>query len=391
MYSVVITRSNAVAPDPRVEKTARWLSEQGYKVTVLGWDRERTSQKKELRDGYLILRYQMPATYGGGLNNLWKFLLFNIWIGWKLLFSDFDVVHACDFDTVIPAWFAARFKRKKIVFDIFDLHSEAHFGTSKVWIRKTIQSMERFFINHSDAVIIVDDSRRKQIKGTKPRKLEVIYNVPDVSLVESVRAFERSEIKEENLKRRLRIGYVGVLQEGRMLMELLDLVGKSDDFELFIAGFGLLEDIVKKSSQEYPNIHFFGKVSYEEALRIYSKCDVVFAVYDPNVPNHRYSSPNKVFEAMALGKPVIVASGMGIDNIVKSEELGFVIKYGDKNELLSTLNLVKSYSNEKMALWSKKLIDLFAKKYSSDKMKLRLQNLYNKLLEEKGGRMVDEK
>jgi glycosyltransferase involved in cell wall biosynthesis len=98
-----------------------------------------------------------------------------------------------------------------------------------------------------------------------------------------------------------------------------------------------------------------------------------------------------VFEAMALGKPVIVASGMGIDNIVKGEELGFVIKYGNKNELLSTLNLVRSYSNEKMELWSKKLIDLFAKKYSSDKMKLRLQNLYNKLLEEKGEKMVDEK
>ena len=43
-------------------------------------------------------------------------------------------------------------------------------------------------------------------------------------------------------------------------------------------------------------------------------------MYDPNVPNHRYSAPNKFYEALALGKPIVVAKGTGID--VEVERLG---------------------------------------------------------------------
>ncbi|KUK22616.1 MAG: Glycosyltransferase [Thermotoga petrophila] len=380
MTNVVILRSNTVDPDPRVEKIAWWLSQSGYKVTILGWDREKISRRKEVRQGYLIIRYQKRATYGGGLKNLLKFLMFNLWIGWELLFLNFDVVHACDFDTVIPAWLVARLKRKKVVFDIFDLHSEAHFGSSKGLVRRILQSMESFFINHSDAVIIVDDSRREQIRGTRPRRLEVIYNVPDTSLVEEVNSFEKVESKEDSMKRRLKIGYVGALQRGRMLIELLDLVGKSKDFELFIAGFGLLEGDVKKVSQEHHNIHFFGKVSYEEALRIYSKCDVIFAVYDPDVPNHRYSSPNKVFEAMALGKPIIVAEGTGVDQLVRSANLGFVVRYGDVRHLAEVFNKIKQMSLDELKSMRERAVELFRTKYSPQLMRHRLLSVYSNLL-----------
>jgi hypothetical protein len=81
------------------------------------------------------------------------------WIFWKLLFLKFHVFHVCAIDTVIPSWFVSRLKGKKVVFDIFDIHSEAHFGNSKNLFCKTLKFVENFFINHVDAVIIVDDSR----------------------------------------------------------------------------------------------------------------------------------------------------------------------------------------------------------------------------------------
>ena len=112
-----------------------------------------------------------------------KCAMTQFWISWKLLFLKFDVVHACALDTVIPSWFVARLKGKKGVFDIFDIHSEAHFGNSKNGFRKTLKFVENFFINHVDAIIIVDDSRCHQIDGTNRRRLEVIYNVPDGGLI----------------------------------------------------------------------------------------------------------------------------------------------------------------------------------------------------------------
>ncbi|WP_448378983.1 glycosyltransferase family 4 protein [Fervidobacterium sp.] len=380
MSLVVIARSNAVSPDPRVEKTALWLSQSGYEVLVLAWDRENKAPGKEFQQGYCIVRYRRRAVYGAGLKNLLKFLMFNFWIFWKLLFLKFDVVHACDLDTVVPSWFAARLKGKKVVFDIFDIHSEAHFGNSKNLLRNILKFVEKFFINHADAVIIVDDSRRQQIDGTKPRRLEVIYNVPDRSLIEVALNSQMVESRENVENRRLRIGYVGVLQEGRMLKELLELVGNSENLELYIAGFGILEDEVEKAVEKYSNVYFFGKVSYEQALKIYSKCDVIFAVYDPTIPNHRYSSPNKVFEALALGIPVIVAKGTGIDNLVVAESIGYVVEYGNLEEIKSVFYEVWHWSVEERKAFAERAMRLFLDKYSPEKMKERLLSTYSSLM-----------
>lgn len=91
-----------------------------------------------------------------------------------------------------------------------------------------------------------------------------------------------------------------------------------------------MEKIVEEASKNYININYYGQVDYETALKIYSISDVMFAIYDPNVPNHKYSAPNKVYEAMFLGKPIIVAKDTGIDQIVKNNEMGIVINYTEE-------------------------------------------------------------
>jgi len=56
----------------------------------------------------------------------------------------------------------------------------------------------------------------------------------------------------------------------------------------------------------------------------------MFAVYDPAVPNHRYSAPNKVYEAMMLGKPLIVAKNTGFDVLIEKEGIGLSIEYSQQ-------------------------------------------------------------
>jgi hypothetical protein len=62
------------------------------------------------------------------------------------------------------------------------------------------------------------------------------------------------ESRENVENRRLRRGYVGILQEGRMLKELVELVGNSENLELYIAGFGILEDEVEKAVKKYSKL-----------------------------------------------------------------------------------------------------------------------------------------
>lgn len=68
-----------------------------------------------------------------------------------------------------------------------------------------------------------------------------------------------------------------------------------------------------------------------------SKGKVLFAVYNPDVPNNRLSAPNKFYESLALGKPIIVCRGTGIDKLVKKYNLGLSIPY-NANEFYKALN-----------------------------------------------------
>src|SRR3972149_1217216 len=127
--SVVICRSNPVAPDPRVEKTAVALVENGYKVSILGWDRTGGLVKQQSLAGFdkiKINRLAISAAYGRG----WRNLIALIRWEWSLLSwlihrrAEYEIIHACDFDTAIPALLVKWVFGKKMIYDIFDFYAD---------------------------------------------------------------------------------------------------------------------------------------------------------------------------------------------------------------------------------------------------------------------------
>ena len=102
----------------------------------------------------------------------------------------------------------------------------------------------------------------------------------------------------------------------------------------------------------------------------------MFAMYDPKHPNHTYSAANKVYEAMLLGKPIIVANNTGMDKIVRSENMGYTIDFTQEAfvELLDYLSENKEELFEK----SKNAYDAHAR-YSWEEMEQRIIVLYEHL------------
>jgi len=174
----------------------------------------------------------------------------------------------------------------------------------------------------------------------------------------------------------LTLTYVGALSEKRFIKSAIEIIKDIPNITLHIAGMGTLTEYAKDMSSKYTNINFHGMVDYKEALKLYSKTDLMFALYDPGVPNHKYSAPNKVYEAMMLGKPIIVAKNTGMDKIVKDNEMGLIINYSEKefkNLLFSILD--KSINLEELGTNAKRAYQ----NYSWCEMKERLVNLYKKI------------
>lgn len=372
---VVFCRSNPIAPDPRVEKEAKALVDAGYEVQAIGWDRSASLPLVEEISGVQVQRLHIRARFGHGLGNLPSLLRWQLGLAVWFFRNHkmYDVIHACDFDTVLPAIIMKMLFGKTLVYDIFDFYS-AHLRRTPEWIKRLIRAVDYWAISRADAVIIVDDARREQIRGSKPGHLEVIYNSPDDV---------RSSLKQDDFVfpsgADLRIAYVGLLQVERGLFEILQVMERHRNWSLVIAGFGGDETEIAARSSMLENVRFLGRVSYDVALRLSFVADVLFATYDPNIPNHRFSSPNKVFESMMLAKPIIVAEHTNMDKMVEKYQCGIIAPYGNVNALEMALTQLEKDPEMRQQLGENGRV-AYNTEYGWHIMRSRLLGLYRKIL-----------
>lgn len=372
---ILILRSNPIAPDPRVEKEARSLQKAGYTVSVLGWDRSGSLSTNEDTGGLHIQRLPIRAGYARGLMNFWPLLRWEF----ALLFwlvrrrNEYDILHACDFDTVLPALLCARLFKKKIVYDIFDFYAD-HLRATPEAYKNIIRRLDLWAINTADGVILVDDARKAQISGSQPRRLSVIYNSPEDLPVAIQFEPERPGVS-------LRLAYIGLLQVERGLLDVLQVLRAHPKWHLDMAGFGGDQEQILAAAEEMPNVTWHGRVPYAAAIELSARADVLFALYDPGIPNHRFSSPNKLFEAMLLGKPILVARGTNMDEIVLKTGCGLVVEYHKIDQLEQAIHRLEQNPALRSQMGAKAR-QAYEQEYGWATMEQRLQALYAAMIQE---------
>lgn len=369
--SVCIIRSNPVKPDSRVEKEAYSLTKAGYSVHILAWDRGSDILESDdyivvANEQIAITRLGHPATYGEGFKNIKSYLAFQLHMRKWLKTKNFDVIHACDFDTAFFSRGIARKYKSKFVFDIFDFI----YGRPRNLFQNCVKKAQLRIINRADATIICTEDRCKQIEGSYPRQLIVLHNTPAIS-----------QLNEKSFKidctERIKIVYVGILQDSRLLKEIADVVAESKELELHIGGFGKYESYFNEISQSCDNIFFYGRLSYDETLSLEKACDIMIAIYDPEIENHQYAAPNKFYESLLLGKPILMAAGTGMSSVVEENQIGILIKYSKEGFKEGIKQLVELRDQwEKM---EKEMQRLYYEQYSWSEMESRLVRLYEKL------------
>ncbi|MCU9816209.1 glycosyltransferase [Paraclostridium sp. AKS73] len=196
-----------------------------------------------------------------------------------------------------------------------------------------------------------------------------VHNTPKTS--------DNLKKSKEKLERKKRIFYGGILSDNRMIEETMKICSRNQDWELIVAGFGPIEEKCKKYDENFSNIKFIGKLAYKDIIQNTINSDVVFACYDPSVPNHRYSSPNKLYEAMMCKKPIIVCENTGIDKIIVEENIGLSCEFNEKsleNAFKTLLEDEEIYNI--MASNSRKLYET---KYKWEIMEKRLSDMYENI------------
>lgn len=324
---ILFLRANPVSPDSRVEKEVAALKEAGHDVSIFAWDRSKNCSnyldKVDIGGNRIdITRCGIESEFGAAPI---KMLVPLIRFQFKLLayllknIRKFDVIHACDFDTAFVSVLLGKLFHKKCVYDIFDYYVDAFDVPG--FLKGIIAALDRVAMNLADKVIVCTRKRIQQIPPIQAEKIYVVQNTPDISHV------QKEEVPSDRYA--IHIAYFGILQEGRLVKELADVVSRNSDWHLDIGGFGLLAPYISDMADKHENITFYGKIDYQTVLKMETRNDILTAIYTPENKNHRYAAPNKFYEAMALGKPLIVCRDTFVDEYVQQLDCGEVIDYSE--------------------------------------------------------------
>ena len=351
---VLMLLTNAFNPDPRVHQEASALIQKGYNVKILCWDRDIKETAFEIIDGVKVERIYIRSTHGRGTTQILFLLLF--WLkGYSSgLAYNFDIVHCHDFDTLPLGYALAKSKDAKLVYDAHESYIDM-LGNLPAWLRKTIYTLENFFLGKIDLLITVGEILRRSLAKRGAENTCVVGNWKDPDRFK----FPKNIIEQE--KKRLKISgsqlvvsFIANLGEERQVPQLIKAIQSSPDLFLIIGGNGSCRAMVEDAARKHSNICYLGFVNPDQIPLYTAISDIVFYGFDPLNKNARYSAPNKLFEALAAGKAVITGDFGEIGRIVKKWECGIILKTYSGGEIKRELDKLNPENLEKYQLNSKK-------------------------------------
>lgn len=332
---VVFIRCNDIVSDSRAKKYIEFYRNNDIDYKIIAWDR--TGQNPDQPN---TIYYTGKSKYNqGGIRAVvdrikWMQFVFKT----LKLFKQSLKIHACDLDAAFPAVLFKRQSRKPqyVLFDVFDWFSDTLYNSSR-YVLLAFKYMERIAVKHSDHIIICEEERVSQIPYSIEGKYSVLQNIP--SFYDNSFLYKDKSCDFGNGK--ITLSYVGGFTTDRCLDVLIQ--GATNGlYNLLIAGYGskaILEQI--EAGKDSPCLKYFGKVNYTDGLRIMYNSDIIYAAYSKTNPNHFYAAPNKYYEAMFVGKPIITTKGINVAEKVMRNQIGFEIgeTYNDLCELLSSIDI----------------------------------------------------
>ena len=128
------------------------------------------------------------------------------------------------------------------------------------------------------------------------------------------------------------------------------------------------------------NIYYYGRISYDEALSLEQQCDIMLAIYDPTIENHRFAAPNKFYESLMLGKPVVMVRGTGMSQVVENNDIGVLIDYSKEGFICGINKLIER--KDEWNSMGNRMKDIYQNQYCWDEMENRLTQIYMELQNE---------
>lgn len=370
---ILISVTSDLSTDQRVNRTATTLKEAGYRVLVIGRALKTSTEVSPKR--YRTLRFKLWAEKGPMF-----YALYNIRLFWFLLWHHADILLSNDLDTLPANFLASRLKKIPLVYDSHEYFTGVPELVNRPKVQGIWKKIERFCLPKVDYAITVNESIARLFKGEYNKDFSVIRNVPLITkLFLNDRETLRKELGLPASKKIIILQGAGINID-RGSEELVESMNYLPEYLLLIIGGGdvipdLKKIVLEKNLQS--QVRFIAKQPIE-ILRKYTAASNLGATLDKaNNINYKLSLPNKLFDYIHAGIPVLTSDLPELKNIVIGYNIGKVCPDHDPKNI-SNLIMEMLSSDEQIKIWEENAA-IAAKELNWDKEKEKLLSIFKKI------------
>ncbi|GAP20917.1 glycosyltransferase [Leptolinea tardivitalis] len=331
---------------------ARYLRQKGHDVTVIASPVNYLTGKSSSRgkwidrqvdeNGIVILRaYTYPAWHRSFFHRVITFLSF-------MVSSFFAALSVEQVDFVwgtsppifqgITAWLTARLKGAQFLFEVRDLWPEFAIAIGVLKnpiIIRLSRWLEHFLYSHADQVIVNSPGYVDYVTSRGARSVKLIPNGADVEMFQSDRGDQqKKEWGLEGKKIVLYAGAHGISNDLGVVLKSADLLRERKDIAFVFVGDGKEKSNLIKQAEylNLPNVKFLPSVNKNSIASVFAGATICLAILKP-LEWYKTTYPNKVFDAMAAGKPVLLCIDGVIRQLVEGADAGMFAQPGNPEDI----------------------------------------------------------
>lgn len=251
-----------------------------------------------------------------------------------------DLIYTTGLDTLMAVYDYAMAHKTRVVYEVADLRESYIKDSKKSVIKRIIDwkicHTERKKFDCVDLLVLTSMKfYHAHYQDFVPKeKVVFVPNMPELS------AFDNYRKKQE--RRPFVLGFIGGIRYLSQMYLMVD-AAKDAGVEVIIAGASVGGNTAFIDyCKQHPHVKLLGKYDYaKDIARLYGMMDAIYSVYDADNANVRIALPNKLYESVYCGLPIIVAKNTYLSELVKDWGVGVAVSHLDKSELVSELIRLK--------------------------------------------------